>query len=185
MSDVDVIVLDIDGGRMLAECVASIRAQTVPARLIVFDNGSQTAVGTRLRDADAIVRSETNLGFAGGANEALRHSAAPFVALVNNDVVLDSGWLDDVRSAMERDPRLAAAQTIIRRPDGRIDGAGIDVSDGTFRQIAHGQELGTRAYTLPPTGASYGTAVVQLDRDGRAELKCLAGSVNLDRMQHE
>ena len=133
---IDVIVLDVDGGPMLDECLASIRAQTVEANIIVFDNGSRTPT------PDAI-RSERNLGFAGGANAAFRRSTAPYVALVNNDVVLDRDWLACVRDALDRDAQLAAVQTIIRRPDGRIDGAGIDVSDGTFRQIGHGALLGS------------------------------------------
>lgn len=122
---------------MLDECLASIRAQTVPARVILFDNGSRTPT------ANATARSETNLGFAGGANAAFRLATAPYVALVNNDVVLDPDWLEQVRDALDRDESLAAVQTIIRTPDGRIDGAGIDISDGTFRQIGHGQTIGS------------------------------------------
>jgi len=133
---IDVIVLDVDGGPMREECLASIRAQSIEAKVILFDNGSRTPV------PDAI-RSERNLGFAGGANAALRHSTSAYVALVNNDVVLDRDWLACVSAALDRDAKLAAVQTIIRRPDGRIDGAGIDVSDGTYRQIAHGAEIGS------------------------------------------
>jgi hypothetical protein len=46
-------------------------------------------------------------------------------------------------------------------------------------------QVGSRAYALPPTGAAYGAVVVRLDRDGRTELRCLSGAVNLDRMDHE
>jgi len=139
---IDVLVLDLDGGPMLEECLASIRAQTVqPARVIVFDNGSRTPT------PNATARSETNLGFAGGANAALRLSTAPYVALVNNDVVLDPDWLAYVRDALDRDEKLAAVQTMIRRPlveaYESIDGAGIDISDGTFRQIGHGKPVGS------------------------------------------
>jgi GT2 family glycosyltransferase len=134
---IDIIVLDLDGGAMLDECLASIHAQTVqPSRVIVFDNGSRTPT------KNATARSETNLGFAGGANAALRLSTAEYVALVNNDVVLDPEWLEYVRDALDRDAQLAAVQTIIRRPDGAIDGAGIDISNGTFRQIGHGRSVG-------------------------------------------
>jgi len=155
MSDVDVIVLDVDGGPMLDECLASIGAQTVsPAKRIVFDNGSRVPV-----KADAEVhRSETNLGFAGGANAAYRFTTAPYIALVNNDVVLDGDWLASVRDALDRDEKLAAVQTIIRRPDGMIDGAGIDVSDGTFRQIGHGRPVGAPlavAWGVSATAALY------------------------------
>lgn len=134
---IDIIILDLDGGPMLDECLASIAAQTVqPSRVIVFDNGSRTPT------PNATSRSDRNLGFAGGANAALRLSNAPYVALVNNDVVLDPDWLAHVRDALDRDAQLAAVQTIIRRPDGAIDGAGIDISNGTFRQIGHGHAVG-------------------------------------------
>jgi GT2 family glycosyltransferase len=142
MSAVDVIVLDIDGGAMLDDCLASIRAQSLPARILVFDNGSRLPVAQRVPGVE-VLRSETNLGFAGGANAAFRETTAPYVALVNNDVVLHAGWLVAVVEALDRDARLAAAQTLICSPDGLIDGAGIDVSDGTFRQIGHGLAVGS------------------------------------------
>lgn len=153
---IDVIVLDVDGGAMLDECLASIRAQSVEANVILFDNGSRTPT------ANAI-RSEKNLGFAGGANAAYRHTTTPYVALVNNDVVLDRDWLAAVRDALDRDDKLAAVQTIIRRPDGLIDGAGIDVSDGTFRQIGHGAPLGSMlavAWGVSATATLYRRAAV-------------------------
>lgn len=163
MNSVDVIVLDVDGGAMLEECLASIRAQTVSAKIIVVDNGSRVPVSERVSRDMRVIRSETNLGFAGGANAALAHSRASYVALVNNDVVLDTDWLEQVCGALDRDDRLAAVQTIIRRPDGLIDGAGIDVSDGTFRQIGYGQPLGTTlavAWGVSATATLYRRAAV-------------------------
>lgn len=154
---IDVIVLDVDGGVMLDECIDSIRSQSVPARVMVFDNGSKTPT------LGATARSETNLGFAGGANAALRYSQAAYVALVNNDVVLQPDWLAQVRDALDRDPQLAAAQTIITRPDGRIDGAGIDISDGTFRQIGHGAAVGVPlavAWGVSATATVYRRAAI-------------------------
>jgi GT2 family glycosyltransferase len=160
MSDVDVIVLDVDGGPMLEECLASIRVQSAkPAKIIVFDNGSRVPVSAEAE----VHRSETNLGFAGGANAAYRCTSAPYVALVNNDVVLDRDWLAYVRDALDRDEQLAAVQTIIRRPDGMIDGAGIDISDGTFRQIGHGKPVGSPlavAWGVSATAAVYRRAAL-------------------------
>jgi GT2 family glycosyltransferase len=156
-SRIDVIVLDLDGGAMLEECLASIRAQSLAANIIVFDNGSKTPT------IGATARSETNLGFAGGANAALRLSSTPYVALVNNDVVLQPDWLAQVRDALDRDPQLAAVQTIITRPDGRIDGAGIDISDGTFRQIGHGSAVGAPlavAWGVSATATLYRRAAI-------------------------
>jgi len=139
MTDVSVIVLDIDGGDMLRACLDSIAAQTLPPReVIVFDNGSRVPVGERIafRHGLHLFRSDTNLGFAGGNNAAYRHATGNYIALINNDVILDREWLATVAAALDADPKLAAVQTILRRDETTIDGAGIDISDGTFRQIA-------------------------------------------------
>ena len=58
-------------------------------------------------------------------------------------MILDREWLEQTRDALERDPQLAAVQTIIRNTRGDIDGAGVDISDGTFRQIGHGKAVGS------------------------------------------
>src|SRR5438477_11067323 len=163
MSDVDVVVLDVDGGEMLRECLASIDRQMLqPNRIIVFDNGSRTPT------PNATACSKKNLGFAGGVNAALAYATSPFVALINNDVILDDDWLATVRGGMDPSPPaplpaargegrhlretplpasgervaegrvrgIAAVQTIIRRDANMIDGAGIDVRGGTIRQLA-------------------------------------------------
>ena len=140
MTDVSVIVLDIDGGDMLRSCLDSIAAQTLPPReVIVFDNGSRTPVAERIgfRHALHVFRSDTNLGFAGGNNAAYRHATGEYIALINNDVVLDRDWLATVVASLDADPKIAAVQTIIRRDEATIDGAGIDISDGTFRQAGY------------------------------------------------
>ncbi|MEA2236518.1 MAG: hypothetical protein QOC81_1242 [Thermoanaerobaculia bacterium] len=141
MTDVSVIVLDIDGGDMLRACLDSIAAQTLPPReVIVFDNGSRIPAAERIsfRHGLHLFRSETNLGFAGGNNEAYRHVTSDYIALINNDVILDRDWLTTVVAALDADPKLAAVQTILRRDETTIDGAGIDISDGTFRQVGSG-----------------------------------------------
>jgi len=139
MTDVSVIVLDIDGGAMLLACLDSIASQTMPPReVIIFDNGSRVPVAGRIafRHGLHVFRSETNLGFAGGNNAAYRHATGDYIALINNDVVLDRDWLAIVTAALDADPKLAAVQTVLRRDEQTIDGAGIDISDGTFRQIS-------------------------------------------------
>lgn len=138
MSDVDVIVLDATGGgEMLHDCLRSIAGAR---EIVVFDNGSPAPI--RVEGA-RVIRSETNIGFAAGVNAAFRETGAPYVALINNDVVLDRDWMEVTRRALDSDAKMAAVQTIIRRDAKTIDGAGIDISDGTFRQIGHGLPIGS------------------------------------------
>lgn len=142
MNDVTVIVLDVDGGEMLVRCVESIRKQTVrPAWIVLFDNGSTVPASSRISDDDLLhVRSDTNLGFAGGINAAMQSVATPFVAWINNDVVLAQEWTERVLSAVSASNDIAGGQSIVMRPDRRIDGAGISVA-GTIQQIGHGQTI--------------------------------------------
>src|SRR5262249_48793113 len=119
MSNVDVIVLDATGGgEMLESCLRSIAGARA---VIVFDNGSPTPVRA---DGARVIRSDRNIGFAAGVNEAYRETTSPYVALVNNDVVLDRGWIDVTSAALDADPRLGAVQTVIRSDAAKIDGAG-------------------------------------------------------------
>jgi GT2 family glycosyltransferase len=165
----DVLILDIDGGAMLQACLRSLAAQTVtPARVIIFDNGSNVPVSSRLPETPLtieLLRSETNLGFTGGVNAAMERVDTTFVALINNDVVLDPEWLAAMTAAM-RDASVAAVQSVIRTPDGRIDGAGIDLSDGTIRQLGHGGALADldslpAAWGVSATAALYRVAALR------------------------
>jgi N-acetylglucosaminyl-diphospho-decaprenol L-rhamnosyltransferase len=140
MTEIDFIVLDLDGGEMLARCLRSIDAQReVAVRVIVVDNGSTVRSAERTPALAAPVehiRFEANRGFAGGANAGLAASRAELVALINNDVVLDSIWAATLASTLA-DPAIAAAQSVISATDGSIDGAGIGIEKGRFVQVGH------------------------------------------------
>src|SRR5262245_8303205 len=132
MTDVSAIVVDIGGGPMLEACLRALEAQDF-AEIIVHDN------------------TETNIGFAAGVNAAYAKSHGEYVALVNNDAVLDRDWLEIVTRALDEDAKLAAVQTVNRRDERTIDGAGIDIRDGTFRQIVDN----TPAWGVCATAALY------------------------------
>ena len=140
MTEVSVIVVDAGGGEMLRACLDSIRAQTLaPAEVLVHDNSAR------------------NIGFAAGVNAAYAKSRGEYVALVNNDAVLDADWLETVANALDDDPKLAAVQTINRRDENTIDGAGIDISDGTFRQIV---DVSQPAWGVSATATLYRRAAI-------------------------
>jgi GT2 family glycosyltransferase len=140
MTDVTFIVVDINGGEMLLRCLASIEAQSAASlEVLVHDN------------------SVNNIGFAGGVNAAYARARGALIALVNNDAVLDRDWLETVLRAMDEDPKLAAVQTVIRRDETTIDGAGIDISDGTLRQIV---DPAREAWGVSATAALYRRAAI-------------------------
>ena len=46
-------------------------------------------------------------------------------------------------------------------------------------------EVDGAAMTLPPTGVRFGTAPIDLARSGRIIIRCVSGTIDLDRMDHE
>lgn len=88
------------------QCLASILENTEGEyRLILVDNGSTEAVSDFFKAIPGAValRSETNLGFAGGVNLGLA-VAEGHVVLLNNDTLVPRGWLDGLRAALESAP---------------------------------------------------------------------------------
>ncbi len=156
-TEVEIIILDLDGGSMLVECLASIERQTVkPARVILFDNGSKDPVENRVSETSLeilIRRSEVNLGVAGGFNAAMKLVERSFTGFVNNDAVLDAHWIETLVATMESDDRIGAVQSIVMGEGGMVDGTGIEVVDGRFVQRDHGGSLEDAA-TTPPWGIS-------------------------------
>jgi len=164
-NDVEIIVLDWDGGEMLTNCLHSIEGQSQqPARVIIFDNGSRLPVYQRLAKGllsipYELVRSETNIGFTGGMNRAMELVRAPFVAWVNNDVVLSEKWIEKLLPAVGGEGKVAGVQSVILRDKKTVDGAGISIDQGVFRQIGHGQSLANLRQLPTPWGISATAAV--------------------------
>lgn len=126
-----VVVPNWNGRAELAECLDSLRAQTVAAELVVVDNGSHDGSVEMLRAAYpdvTVLRQPVNLGFAGGVNVGLRyalHRGHEYVALLNNDAVVEPSWLEELIAVMAADARLGMVASKFVTIDGRrLDSTG-------------------------------------------------------------
>src|SRR5690606_24196886 len=102
-----------NGQKYLGDCLDSLQRLNFPREeyeIIVVDNassdGSCEYVSTRYPDV-VLVRSEKNLGFAGGCNLGIRHSTGEYIVLLNNDTVVDPDWLKELVAVAESDPQHA------------------------------------------------------------------------------
>ena len=92
-----VVIVTYNGKELLASCLGAALAQRYsPYEVILVDNASSDGTAALVREdfpSVRLVRSESNLGFAGGNNEGVRHARGDLVALLNNDAVPEAGWL--------------------------------------------------------------------------------------------
>jgi GT2 family glycosyltransferase len=109
MPTVDVVIVNYNGGALLARAVAALQAQSFrDFRIIVVDNGSTDGSLERLESGPIdtkIVRAGRNLGFAAANNLALReHVAAEWMAVLNPDAFPRRDWLERLIAASRANP---------------------------------------------------------------------------------
>jgi GT2 family glycosyltransferase len=132
---------------MLDACVASVLAAGDVDRVIVVDNGGRAMVESSVE----LVRPQRNLGFGGGANVGFRRAVelgATSVALLNDDVEVESGWLRPLIAALEAEPTVGAVQPkllIAGSQPPKVNSVGVAVGrDAAGTDIGYGDADGPR-----------------------------------------
>ena len=127
---------------MLDACVESVLSGGDADHVIVVDNGGTASVGSNV----VLVRAPSNLGFGGGANLGFRRAAelgASEVALLNDDIEVEVGWLGPLRAALDGDPKLGAVQPkllLAGSDPPRINSLGVTINvDGAGTDIAYNE----------------------------------------------
>lgn len=126
-----VIIVNYNAGSLLQQALDSVLHQSLAAaEIIIVDNDSSDGSIETLRvPSDGcvkILRSNANLGFAGGNNLAARQTQCDWLALLNPDAIADPDWLETLAVAISGFPTVdmfASAQIDADDPE-TLDGAG-------------------------------------------------------------
>ena len=108
-----VVVPNWNGKELLGPCLNSLLNQSIPAEIIVVDNGSQDSSVEYIHEnfpKVQIVPLRTNTGFAGGVNKGIQaalEAGAEAIALFNNDAVADKDWLKNLDRHLASKPDTA------------------------------------------------------------------------------
>jgi len=127
---VTLAVLTYNGRELLDVVLPSALAlDYADRRVVVVDNGSGdgTIEHVRERYPDVeVVALGRNLGVSAGLNRCVEAADGEYVALLNNDLELEPGWLGPLVEALDADPGAASASgKLLRYRDrDRIDAAG-------------------------------------------------------------
>lgn len=126
-----VIVPNWNGEDSLGDCLGSLRAQSLKARVIVVDNGStdgSVALVEKSYPEVELIKHSSNKGYAGGVNPGFRRAielGAKYAAPFNNDAVADKQWLEKLVDYLEAHGRVGIAACKLLADDGkRLDSTG-------------------------------------------------------------
>lgn len=147
MAEIVVLILAWNGERFLGPCLRALAAQHAapPYAVLVVDNGStDRSADLVARDFPSVglLRTGTNLGFAGGNNVGLAamlatnapgvQSIPDAVVLLNQDTEVEPDWLAAIAAGLERHPKAGILGCTIVGPDGRLQHTGGALEPPTF-----------------------------------------------------
>lgn len=132
---VSVVVPTLGASPHLGRCLAALRADgDADLEIVVVVQGSDGLPAAARSALDAVrplvdvwVEIRRNLGFAGGTNQGIAAARGRWIATVNDDAVVEPGWLAALRATLGSDPAAAAAQGVnVRLADeATLDGRGL------------------------------------------------------------
>lgn len=151
-----VVIVNYNGGTMLAECVQSVLACKAPVTVYISDNGSEDGSIAHLQAAlgnDSrvnIIRNGRNLGFAKGNNVVFPLCRSDHILCLNPDAILAEGCLENLlRAAAEHEDFACFAARMIQSGQRDVlDGAGdaYHVSGLVWRR-GHGSRVDQNDYS--------------------------------------
>ena len=115
---ISIISVNYNGLALTAAMIDSLRRHvTTPLEIVVVDNGSARDEAALLRERypDIVVlRSDENLGFAGGNNLGIRAATGDCLLLLNNDTEVTDDTLHHLAETLDADPSIGAVCPKIR-----------------------------------------------------------------------
>lgn len=98
----------------LSACLAALYTRSEwPIEVMVVDDGPDGPAILEARQQFPqlqVLRNERNLGFTVSCNRGLSRARTRYAVLLNDDTIVEAGWLPPLVAAAEADPQLAACQ---------------------------------------------------------------------------
>ncbi len=118
MSLVSIITVNYRQPELTIDFLRSIAtfAERTEYEMVVVDNGSEVDNGQLFRSiypSTTYLRSEKNLGFAGGNNLGIEHATGDYLLFLNNDTEITAGFIETLRDELDRHPDIGLLSPLI------------------------------------------------------------------------
>lgn len=159
---VAVVILNWNGRSFLEKFLPSVIEHSSNATVYVADNASSDESVEFLSEhfpTINIIENNSNLGFAGGYNTALKGLKEEFFVLLNSDVEVTAKWLDPMMRLLDSDDSIAACQPKMLQFDRRSHFEYAGASGGFIDKYGYPFGRGRLFETLEEDSGQYNDAV--------------------------
>jgi GT2 family glycosyltransferase len=168
---ISIITVNFNQPNATIELLKSIELHYSNASLetILVDNGSKENYENKFKAVKKdikYIRSEENLGFAGGNNLGINAASGKYLFLVNNDTEFTAGLIETLMKTLDENPRVGMISPKINYFDDQtiIQYAGFtEMNYYTCRNRCIGQfekDQGQYDHIVAPTGYAHGAAMM-------------------------
>jgi GT2 family glycosyltransferase len=126
VTDVVIIILTLNQLEKTRRCLATLFASGVTEQVLLWDNGSHDGTAGAIADECpqvAVHAHASNLGVASGRNAAAALACEEyepqFLLFLDNDILVEPGFVDALRSPFDGEPRVGQTQAKLRFMDDR------------------------------------------------------------------
>ena len=153
---IDAALANWNGMRHIERCLEALFSQTLPPRqVVVVDNGSTDGSREWIREyypQVLLLENSCNKGFSAGYNRAIGACAAAYVLILNTDVFLEPGFVENALRSLAQSADTGAATGLIYQ-----EGTREWINGGFFLRsqirIAHSGNLSAEEEVFGCTGA--------------------------------
>ena len=149
-----VILLCYNRVELTFQCLRSLLRETdlSETEIIVVNNASSDQTAEVLSYFEGYVRVvniEVNDGYVGGNNAGASHARGQYLVFLNNDTIVQPGWLPPLVETADRDASVGAVGSMLVFPDGRLQAAGAIVwRDGRALHYGWGKSPDDRRFNF-------------------------------------
>lgn len=139
------------------QCLESIRQFTATSyEIIIVDNGSTDETVTSLKQMDDVIliENDTNKGFPAACNQGLARAKGEQMLLLNNDVVVSAGWLQNLLACLYANPLHGAVGPVTNNISGN------QIRPQLYQTLAEFQEFARQFNQSDPRKWSYSLRLV-------------------------
>lgn len=127
---VSVVTVNYRQAEVTCDLLETLRACTYPdLEVVLVDNGAVSDESARFSyyyPGVVNVRTEDNLGFAGGTNLGIEHATGALILMLNNDTFVEPGFLEPLVGVLTQKPDvgMVSPKIVFHEPPGVIQYAG-------------------------------------------------------------